>query len=301
MGRQHDNDFIVAVRKAGQQLMAAFQPVVPFLVTGAASMGAYAAGLAAAQAAGMALRVSCVTPVAGPVGGLLGVGFASAAAGQAAIKCRMYFEDNKNPLTQPLWRGVRGDDLLMDALLGIAFFKAMGGRFRSVMPSDLSRVGAIARESLPAAGVEYATAANKVELVRFFRRDGCHHCGKRRGALIGDHMPPNKHVKEGLGTMQRSLYKVYRVPYVRQVAEALAIPTRPPRQRYFPQCESCSQKQSAAIRNNRIVLVFHEVLHHGGHGEAWHYAGTLLGLRHYSSSSSTSTKSGGSSGRGARR
>lgn len=30
--------------------MAAFQPVVPFLVTGAASMGAYAAGLALAQA-----------------------------------------------------------------------------------------------------------------------------------------------------------------------------------------------------------------------------------------------------------
>lgn len=218
MGRQQDNDFVVAARragalvaavntrfcrssppahlpaslhsrphwrspiccrKAGQQLIAAFQPVVPFLVTSAASMGAYAAGLAAAQvrcggtrcqggllsvllvssasmprgtfghtmqrqlvsswpqraqailvglgrvvlgmlpanvaavivghhssfgharlpcapqAAGMALRVSCATPVAGPVGGLLGVGLASAAAGQAALKCRAFFEDSK--------------------------------------------------------------------------------------------------------------------------------------------------------------------------------------------------------------
>lgn len=43
----------------------------------------------------MAMRVSCVTPVAGPVGGLLGVGLASAAAGQAAIKCRVFFEDGK--------------------------------------------------------------------------------------------------------------------------------------------------------------------------------------------------------------
>lgn len=46
----------------------------------------------------------------------------------------------------------------------------MGGRFRSVMPSDLARVGAIARESLPAAGVEYASEANRLELTRFFRR-----------------------------------------------------------------------------------------------------------------------------------
>lgn len=283
MGRQQDSDFMAAARNAGQQLMAAFQPVVPFLVTGAASMGAYAAGLAVAQGVGMAMRVSCVTPVAGPVGGLLGVGLASAAAGQAAIKCRIFFEDGKNPLAQPLWRGMRGDDMLVDALLGVALFKAMGGRFRSVMPSDLARVGAIARESLPAAGVEYASEANRLELTRFFRRDGCHHCGKRRGSLIGDHMPPNKHVKEGIGAMQRSLYKAYKVPYVRQAAEALNIPTGPPRQRYYPQCVSCSQKQSSAIRNGRTVLVFHEVLHHGGHGEAWHYAGTLLGLRHYSS------------------
>lgn len=176
--------------------------------------------------------------------------------------------------------------------------QVMGGRFRSVMPSDLSRVGAIARESLPAAGVEYATEANRVELARFFRRqgpavaqplpaamwsvaelglhvqqqgraaaqggpppqphppsqvtarvcwggaplrsshgppacppacpprrDGCHHCGKRRGALVGDHMPPNKHVKEGLGAMQRSLYKVYKVPYLRQARRHLAAST----------------------------------------------------------------------------
>lgn len=41
------------------------------------------------------------------------------------------------------------------------------------------------------------------------------------------------------------------LPPLRQVAEALNIPTGPPRQRYFPQCEACSQKQSAAIRNSK--------------------------------------------------
>lgn len=52
----------------------------------------------------------------------------------------------------------------------------------------------------------------------------------------------------------------------------------------------------------QTVLVFHEVFHHGGHGEAWHYAGALLGLRHYSSSGSSGSKSvGGSRGSGSSR
>lgn len=46
----------------------------------------------------------------------------------------------------------------------------MGGRFRSVMPSDLARVGAIARESLPAPGVEYASSSARRELFRLFKR-----------------------------------------------------------------------------------------------------------------------------------
>lgn len=81
------------------------------------------------------------------------------------------------------------------------------------------------------------------------RSDGCHHCGTRRGPVIGDHMPPNKHVKEYVKTARRSLLSL---PGARQMAEALNIPTGPPRQRYYPQCGSCSQKQSTAIRNNKV-------------------------------------------------
>lgn len=47
----------------------------------------------------------------------------------------------------------------------------MGGSFRSLLPSDLFRAGALARESLPATrGAEYATPTNKGELVRMMRR-----------------------------------------------------------------------------------------------------------------------------------
>ena len=72
----------------------------------------------------MALRVSCATPVLGPVGGVLGVGFASALAGQAGIKWRQFTVEGRNPLQEPL-RGVRLQDMLVDAALGIALYKVV--------------------------------------------------------------------------------------------------------------------------------------------------------------------------------
>lgn len=124
------------------------------------------------------------------------------------------------------------------------------------------QVGAIAHESLPAAGVDYATGGSRRELLRFFRRDGCHHCGTRRGYdVIGDHMPPNKHVKELQATARRL---PLRLPGARPLARAVGLPTGPPRQRYYPQCRACSQRQAGAIRNDKRVLIWHEV--RGGKG-----------------------------------
>lgn len=77
------------------------------------------------QAAGTALRVSCATPVLGPVGGVLGVGFASALAGQAGIEWQQFVREGRSPLQEPL-RGVRLEDMLLDAALGVAMFKVWG-------------------------------------------------------------------------------------------------------------------------------------------------------------------------------
>jgi len=255
------------------------------VVQAAVSTGAYTAGLAGAQAAGLALRISCATPVLGPLGGVLGVGVASAMAGQAAIKCRQAQREGWGRVALgpgALTRGVRVEDVAVDAALGVAAFALLGGRFASVMPSDLSKVGAIAKESVHAAGMQYAGVEKKLELVRFFRRDGCHHCGRRgRGQVIGDHMPPNKHAQEQINEARRRLLgPLLRLPIMRRAAAAVGMHTGPPKQRYYPQCSPCSLKQSSAVRTGRRRLVLHEVLHRGGKSSTWHAAGALIGLRH---------------------
>ena len=54
--------------------------------------------------------------------------------------------------------------------LSSALLQMMGGRFCSVMPSNLVYPGACAIESLPAPGSEYASHAAKGELRRLFAR-----------------------------------------------------------------------------------------------------------------------------------
>lgn len=272
-------------------------PITPFLVQAGASLGAYTTGLAAVQGLGMALRISSASPVFGPASGVIGVGLASAMAGQAALAAKAWNKDhNTAAIFDPrAWkRRYRQEDILIDAALGISLFKIMGGSFRTIMPSDLSKVGAAARSSVPAAGVEYAPVGKKIELLQHFRKDGCHHCGTRNGRVIGDHMPPNYHVK----LQQAKSGWWVRQPLVKWTANALGIPIGPPRQRYFPQCEACSQLQSAAIRHNKRRLVFHEVLHRGGRSSAWHASGVILGLRHMTTGAQFMNKLRTSSGSG---
>lgn len=59
----------------------------------------------------------------------------------------------------------------------------MGGRFRSIMPSDLFKPGAMARESLRAPGRDYASTVNREELQRLMRRYVAHLFGKLSNLL----------------------------------------------------------------------------------------------------------------------
>lgn len=68
------------------------------------------------------------------------------------------------PLSPALWTEFSLDDALVDAFVGVAFFKALRGSFSGVLPSDLLRPGAFARRSIPATGTDYASSSAKLHL-----------------------------------------------------------------------------------------------------------------------------------------
>ena len=95
--------------------------------------------------------------------------------------------------------------------------------------------------SLPAAGESYIGEAQRQELQYFFQRFGCHHCGSRFGRVVGDHMPPNKFAHADPSRLVKGLR---RVKPLRPVLRALNL--HGIRQRFYPQCGGCSQRQAAA-------------------------------------------------------
>eukprot|EP00899_Mesostigma_viride_P017202 jgi/Mesvir1/25483/Mv01743-RA.3 len=260
--------------------------------------------------------------------------------------------------------------MLVDAAIGLVLYKTLGGRFSSVLPSALHVPGALSHDSLRLpATKDYANSAKRARLEDMFRQHGCHHCGTRKGDVIGDHMPPNR-VVHGTKAEQRlaqaeaqeavaelamrhssrwgQLFDWMKRSLAFQKASASAVSTtatatpagsaavplgRKPKpktkvkrlrpnaastppggeagqtvvakqtpgffsslqrfagifkpgvmgrrkgstpQYYYPQCSSCSQKQSSAIKNNRRTLVMHTL-----HPERWMFAGALLGVRSY--------------------
>ena len=58
---------------------------------------------------------------------------------------------------------------------------------RSILPSNIHRVGSFARGSMrsypPARGAGYASDGVKAQLQLLYKRDGCHHCGTLGRAL----------------------------------------------------------------------------------------------------------------------
>eukprot|EP00878_Enallax_costatus_P006778 GHUV01007105.1.p1 GENE.GHUV01007105.1~~GHUV01007105.1.p1 ORF type:complete len:356 (+),score=121.12 GHUV01007105.1:733-1800(+) len=165
------------------------------------------------------------------------------------------------------------------AATGLNLMQGLGGRFSSLMPSDLSKPGALAFESIPARpdnSEAYAKPSVKRELARIFKRDGCHHCGSTRGPVIGDHMPPNKIVLGEKANINKILQEI---PGIQKVRDMLGLAGRDgrPLQRFYPQCQKCSIKQATAMRNGKRVLVLHL---RAPRYRSEHLSGVFVGIRH---------------------
>jgi len=240
---------------------------------------AFGGTLMAAQTACYYLKVTAAVPLAPATVGVAAIGLASAAAGQAGKMLDRAARTGRGPSARELRREDNVREAAVDFVLGALLFKTLGGRFRVALPSDVRYPGAFARESIPAAGREYANESQRRQLVALYRRLGCHHCGSRAGRPIGDHMPPNKSAHGGRDGTKGPLN--WQDPeevvnrFMRDVVPGGAARFPPPRQRYYPQCESCSSKQSTAMRVNRQVIV----RHFGGWNGSY-LGGLLPSVRH---------------------
>ena len=136
--------------------------------------------------------------------------------------------------------------------LGLLSFQVFGGRYWTISPSSYTHLGSFARIpfSLPASVDKYATPSQRLAIEKLGRRYGCHTCGARKIVssistnvqnkiplsqsssnvqFHADHMPPNAIVKQ---YNQRLWRKILNYPM---------------KQRFYPQCITCSGKQGQIL------------------------------------------------------
>ena len=180
------------------------------------------------------LRVSCGVGRLSSVYGGATVCMAGCIASLAAVKTCS--------LVQEHWRtaGYHDSELLgsrtvsfsvAEALISMVssavVFRALGGRFSSVLPSNLVKAGAFAREWIPAKTHQLATDYEKSLIQLIGMKHGCHSCGRHATKFMADHQPPTKLFVSGIN--------------------------KSPYQRFYPHCQKCSSLQGAVVNSGATL------------------------------------------------
>ncbi|CAH0485622.1 unnamed protein product [Peronospora farinosa] len=142
-------------------------------------------------------------------------------------------------------------------VMGLLCFKLLGGRMSALAPSPFANLGAfhLKKASLPAT-VDYATSIERGIIQEFGRLFGCHTCGVKRGVRYhADHMPPKLVAK-------RTDEKIVRRMLGRKTTF-----------RFYPQCESCSNRQGSVVKQWKSTLKMHLLSF-----RAYHFTGLWLVL-----------------------
>ena len=118
-------------------------------------------------------------------------------------------------------------ELLVSTVASAVLFRALGGRFSSVLPSHLLRPGAFAREWIPVRATQ-ATERQRAIIRELGRSHGCHSCGTRSVKQFhADHQPPTKlHNGQSPGDNGTGS------------------------QRLYPQCNRCSSLQGGILAHS---------------------------------------------------
>ena len=118
-------------------------------------------------------------------------------------------------------------EALISMVSSAVVFRALGGRFSSVLPSNLVKAGAFAREWIPAKTHQLATDYEKSLIQLIGMKYGCHTCGRRVTKFIADHQPPTKLFVSGTN--------------------------KSPYQRFYPHCQKCSSLQGVTVNSGATL------------------------------------------------
>ena len=160
------------------------------------------------------LQIACSRGAISSLCGGVAVGVAGFAASVVTIKtCSavQIWQKSTNDGYRTASKGhvsVTLPELAVSSVSAVVLFRALGGRFSSVLPSHLMRPGAFAREGILAGSSRNASEVKRAAIQLLGRQHGCHTCGRRRTSqFIADHQPPTKlfMLNENTATFQQLL------------------------------------------------------------------------------------------------
>lgn len=198
-------------------------------------------GCTLGQAAQYALNISSATPLISTQMGALTIFLSSVYAVKYAAAPRQLLSSSSSSTDghSPSYSVAQS---IACGITGLVVFRLLGGKLQSIAPSDFRNLGAFSttKGSLPAT-LEYADTGNRAVINAFGRLFGCHTCGNQSSKVSyhADHQPPVKFVKDANKSLLRKMMGVKI------------------QQRFYPQCEPCSNIQGRVVKGNHKKLKMH--------------------------------------------
>ena len=181
------------------------------------------------------LRLTCGSSVASICGGVsvLAAGCVASATAVQALSLTHRWQNSSyssqlNSSSKCSKVEFGAQELLTSTVASAILFRALGGRFLSVLPSHLLKPGAFAHGWIPARSTQ-ATERERLIIRELGKSHGCHSCGTRGVKQFhADHQPPNK-ILNGQNSSGG---------------------TSGITQRLYPQCQKCSSLQGSLLSHS---------------------------------------------------
>jgi Zn finger protein HypA/HybF involved in hydrogenase expression len=130
---------------------------------------------------------------------------------------------------------LKDENIALSGLVGLFWFRLVGGNPKIVLPADLCAKGPFAKDAVAVVRDASVNAAQKLNVQKIGRKFGCHSCGRFlrfwEKRFIADHIPPTKLKAKYEGVDSFHVQKLY------------------------PHCPTCATRQGNAVATGKKRLV----------------------------------------------